>query len=116
MLGDQNTKIYEAKDKIVEVWAAARVIMQRYGHTRKFANRIVALAIKQEKNFRDYQLIEFLEKDPIRKVLSYKSKINPSTFSKVCERADSGIFKDIYDWIVRDRLEGKQIHLPAHSK
>ncbi len=40
-------RIYEIKDKIVEVWAVARVVVQKYGHTKKFAKNIVALVIKQ---------------------------------------------------------------------
>ena len=117
-------KIAEIKYKIIEVWAAARVIVQKYGHRKKFAKHIVALAIKQEKNLRDYQLAEFLGTDPIGKRLGYKKKPHPSTFSKVRERADPRIFKDIYDWIIQDRLKGKQICLfaqdssevPAHTK
>ena len=42
---------YEIKDKIVEVWAAARVIVQKYGHTKKFAKHIVALVIKPQRYF-----------------------------------------------------------------
>ena len=59
--------IGEIKDKIVEVCAAARVVVQHFGHTKKFAKHVVALVIKQEKNLRDYQLIEFLEKDPLER-------------------------------------------------
>ncbi len=80
-------KIGEVKDKRIEVWSAARVIVRKYGHRKKFAKNIVALVIKQEKNLRDYQLAEFLEKDPIGKILGYKKKPHPSTFSKVRERA-----------------------------
>ncbi len=115
---------YEIKDKILEVWAVARVIVQGYGHTKKFAKHIVALMIKQSENFRDVKLSDFLGRDPIGKMLGYKKKPHPSTFSKVRERADPRIFKDVYDWIVQDRLKGKQIRLfaqdssdiPAQSK
>ena len=115
---------YEIKDKILEVWAVARVIVQGYGHTKKFAKHIVALMIKQSENFRDVKLSDFLGKDPIGKMLGYKKKPHPSTFSKVRERADPRIFKDVYDWIVQDRLKDKQIRLfaqdssdiPAQSK
>ena len=115
---------YEIKDKILEVWAVARVIVQGYGHTKKFAKHIVALMIKQSENFRDVKLSDFLGRDPIGKMLGYKKKPHPSTFSKVRERADPRIFKDVYDWIVQDRLKDKQIRLfaqdssdiPAQSK
>ena len=74
--------------------------------------------------FRDVKLSDFLGKDPIGKMLGYKKKPHPSTFSKVRERADLRIFKDVYDWIVQNRLKGKQIRLfaqdssdiPAQSK
>ena len=116
--------IIELKNKIVEVWAAARVIVQKYGHTKKFARHAVALVIRQCENFKDIKLVEFLGKDPIGKMLGYKKKPHPSTFSKVRMRADPRIFKDVYDWIVQDRLKGRQIRLfaqdsldiPAHSK
>ena len=97
-------KIGEIKTKIIEVWAAARVIVHKYGHTKKFAKHIVAFAIKQEKNLQDYQLAEFLGIDSIGKMLGYKKKPHLSTFSKVRARADPEIFKDIYAWIVQDRF------------
>ena len=40
--------IATSKNKILEVYAAARVIVQRYGHTKKFAKHIVALVIKEQ--------------------------------------------------------------------
>lgn len=115
---------YEIKDKILEVWAAARIIVQKYGHTKKFAKNIVALVIKQNENFRDVKLSEFLARDPIGKILGYKKKPHPSTFSKVRRRADPKIFQDIYNWIIYDRMKGRQVRLiaqdssdiPAHSK
>ncbi|MGI0141361.1 MAG: hypothetical protein ACREBF_01775 [Candidatus Micrarchaeales archaeon] len=69
-------ELYEIKDKIVEVWAAARVIVQKYGHGKKFAKHIVALVIKQNENLKDIKLVEFLGKDPIGKLLGYKKKPN----------------------------------------
>ena len=102
-------------DKIREVSAAAKVIVQHFGHTKKFAKHVVALVIKQEKNLRDYQLVEFLEMDPIGKILGYKDKIDPSTFSKVRERAEPHIFKELYNWIIGDRFKGKQIRLAAQD-
>ena len=47
--------------------------------------------------------------------MGYKKKPNPSVFSKVRGRADPKIFKDIYDWIVQDRLKDKQIRLFAQD-
>ena len=44
------------KNKIPEVYAAAHVIVQRYGHTKKFAKHIVALVIKVQKKLSDEEL------------------------------------------------------------
>ena len=49
-------ELYEIRDKIVVVWAAAWVIVHRYGHTKKFAKHVVALVIKQCENFKDLKL------------------------------------------------------------
>ena len=85
-------EIYGIKNKIVEVWAAARIIVQRYGHTRKFAKHVVALVVKQEQGLKtDIKLIGFLSKDPIGKTLSYRKRPDPTTFSKVRERMDPQI-------------------------
>ncbi len=59
------------KDKIVEVYAAARVIVQRYEHTVKFAKHPVSLIIKPMCNFTDEQLADFLATDQIGKQLGY---------------------------------------------
>jgi hypothetical protein len=67
------------KNKIVKVHAAARVIVQRYGHRKKFAKHMVAFAIKQIENLTDEKLAEFLKKEPIGKMLRYTNKPNPST-------------------------------------
>jgi len=48
-----------SKNKILEVYAAARVTVQRYGHTKKFAKHIVALVIKAQKKLSDEELAEF---------------------------------------------------------
>lgn len=112
------------RNKIVQVHAAARVIVQRHGHTRKFAKHIVALVIKAEKKFTDDELAEFLGKDPIGKLLGYKKRPNPSNFSKVRVRAGPKIFEELYSWLVYDAMKGKQVRLvaqdstdvPAHSR
>ena len=103
------------KDKIIEVWAAARIIVQKYGHTKKFAKHIVALVIKEDRNLIDEKLAEFLEKDSIGKLLGYKKKPNPSIFSKVRSRSDPKIFDELYDWLVQGALKGKQIRLVAQD-
>lgn len=104
-------EIYEIKDKIVEVWAAARVIVQKYGHTKKFAKHLVAFMIRQHENFTDVRLANFLGRDPIGKLLGYKNRPDPSTFSKVRDRSVPEMFKELHDWIVQDRLKGKQLRL-----
>lgn len=108
-------EIYEIKNKIVVVWAAARVIVQKYGHTKKFAKHIVALVIKQCENFKDVKLVEFLGKDPIGKMLGYKKKPDQTTFSKVRERTDPQIMEDLQLWIVSDLFNGKRLRLIAQD-
>ena len=41
-------ELYEIKNKIPEVWSIARVVVQKYGYTKKFAKQIAALVIKQD--------------------------------------------------------------------
>ena len=108
-------KIRKLENKIPEVWASVRVIVQHYEHTKKFAKHIVAFAIKQEINFRDMQLAEFLGIDLVGKILSYKKSPHSSSFSKVRSRADPKIFQELYAWIIQDRFEGRQIKLIAQE-
>ena len=117
-------EIYELKNKLIAVWAAARVIVQKYGHTRKFAKHLVALAIRQIENFNDIKLVHFLMNDKIGRILGYKRTLHESTFSKVRERSDPMMFQELITWIIEDRFKGKQISLvaqdstdvPAYSK
>ena len=109
-------KIDETKDKIVEVWAVARVIVQKYGHTKKFAKHIVALTIKQYENLSsDSKLADFLVSNEIGRILGYKKRPHKSTFSKVRERSDPQIFKDVCDWIIASRTKGKRLRLVAQD-
>ena len=109
-------KIYEIKNKIVEVWAAARVIVQTYGHTKKFAKHVIALVVKQEQGLKtDIKLVEFLAKDPIGKHLGYKNRPDETTFSKVRERMDPQMMEDLQLWIVSNLLKGRQVRLIAHD-
>ena len=118
-------EIYETKNKIIEVWAAARVIVQKYGHTKKFAKHVVALVVKQEQDLKtDIKLIGFLSKDPVGKLLGYRNRPNETTFSKVRERMDPQIMEDLQVWIISNLLKGRQVRLmaqdstdvPAYSK
>jgi len=117
-------ELYEIKDKIVEVWAAARVIVQRHGHTKKFAKHIVALVIKQCEDFKDAKLVAFLGKDPIGKMLGYKKRPDETTFSKVRARMDPQIMEDLQLWISSGLMKGRQVRLlsqdstavPAYSE
>lgn len=116
-------KISKIKNKIPEVCAAARIIVQQHGHTKKFAKHIVALVIKQLKNLTDADLSEYVMKDGIGRMLGYRRQPHPSVFSKVRERADPSIFEELNNWIILDRLKERQIRLlaqdstdiPAHS-
>ncbi len=109
-----NMKIEELENKIPEVCAAARVIMQVYGHTKKFAKHIVALAVRQAEDLTDVELIEFVG-TKIGKIIGYKKKPSQSTFSKVRERADPAMIEELNNWILQDRLKGKQIRLLAQD-
>ena len=108
-------EIYELKNKITELLAAARVIVQRFGHTKKFAKHLVAFAIRQHENINDAKLANFLARDPIGKLLGYGHKPHKSVFSKVRERSDPRMFKELHDWIVQDRLRGKRLRLIAQD-
>lgn len=108
-------EIYELKNKIVEVLAAARVIVQKFGHRKKFAKHVVAFVIKQYENLKDIKLVEFLGKDPIGKILGYKSRPNETTFSKVRERMEPEILQQLQIWIVSELLKGKQLKLIAQD-
>ena len=103
--------IEELKNKIPEVCAAARVIVQRYGHTRKFAKHVVALVIKQLKVLTDVDLAEYVVKNGIGRMLGYRTMPHPSIFSKVRERSNPEIFAEMNNWILNDRMKGKQIRL-----
>lgn len=104
-------ELSELRNKIIEVWAAAKVIVQKFGHTKKFAKHLVAFAIRQHENLTDVRLAEFLGRDTIGKVLGYKRKPHPSTFSKVRERSDPRMFEELHNWIVQDRLKSRQLRL-----
>ncbi len=108
-------EIYELKDKIVEVLAAARVIVQKFGHTKKFAKHPVAFVIKQLENFKDAKLVEFLRKNPIGKLLGYKKTFSETTFSKLRERMNPEILQELQIWITSDLLKGRQLKLIAQD-
>ena len=108
-------ELYEIKNKIPEVWSIARVVVQKYGHTKKFAKQIIALVIKEDKNFSDEKLAKFLGEDPIGKILGYSKTPHPSVFSKVRKRADPRIFQEVFEWLMQNRMKGKHIHLIAQD-
>ncbi len=51
--------IYKIKYNIPEVWVASRVIVQKYGHMKKFTKHLVTFAIRQIENFTYLNLVEF---------------------------------------------------------
>ncbi len=108
-------EIYELKTKITEFLAAARVIVQKFGHTKKFAKHPVALIIKQHENFKDIKLVKFLQKDPIGRVLGYSRDFDVTTFSKIRERMEPEIMEELNNWIVEDRMKGKQLKLMSQD-
>lgn len=112
---NKTMEIYEIRNKLVDVWAAARLHAQHYRHTGKFAKHLVAFAIRQIKNFNDVRLVRFLTNDKIGKILGYKKTLHESTFSKVRERSDPMMFQEPINWIVEERFKGKQIHPVAQD-
>lgn len=104
--------IENLKNKIQEVYAIARVLVQKYGHTRKFAKHIVAFAIKQLKGFlTDAKLIDFVSTDPIGREIGYDHRPDPSIFSKVRKRMDPEMVGDVITAITttkyRDTVVGR---------
>ena len=121
--GEQYMEICELENKIPEVEAIARVVVQQYGHTKKFAKHLVAFAIKQILRLTDRELAEFVRTNKIGRILGYGKTLNPSTFSKVRGRSKPEMMKELYDAIIQQRYKGKQLRLvaqdstdiPAHS-
>ena len=107
-------KICEIKNKIPEVWAYAKVIVQRYGHTRKYAKHIAALVIKQTQHFSDRELAEFLSINNIGSMLGYKHNLSFTIFSKV-RKESLEIMKELYESIVYSRMKDKRIRLVAQD-
>jgi len=99
-------KIKNPKDKILEVLAYARVLVQDFGHTVKSAKHIVALTIKQARRLQtDVELISFLSTDPMGKEIGYDHKPDPTTFSKVRERFDPEILGTLINELLLSRYK-----------
>jgi hypothetical protein len=110
--GVNNMKICELKNKIPEVLAYARTVSKRNGHTGKYAKHIVALVIKQIMHFTDKELTEFLSTNWIGKMLGYKMHFNHTIFSKV-RRSASKTVKELYEFLIYQKMKGRQIRLVA---
>lgn len=108
-------EIYEAKNKIVELLAAARVIVQKFGHTKKFAKHPVAFIIRQHEKFNDIKLVRFLRRDCIGKILGYSRTFDETTFSKIRSRMEPEIMEELNNWIVEDRMKGRQLKLMSQD-
>ncbi len=108
-------KISELENKIPEVRAVARVVVQQYRHTKKFAKHLVAFAIKQILGLTDRKLAEFVCTSQIGRMLGYGKTLNSSTFSKVRKRSDPRMLKDVYDGIIHQKYKGKQLRLVAQD-
>ncbi len=108
-------EIYELKNKITELLAAARVIVQKFGHTKKFAKHPVAFVIKQHENFNDMKLVRFLRRDRLGRMLGYGRDLNETTFSKARDRMEPEIMEELNNWIVEDRMKGKQLKLMSQD-
>jgi len=86
-------EIENLTNKIVEVKAIAQVVVQNFGHLKKFAKHVVAFAIKQINGFTDVELARFVGKEDIGKLIGYEKEPNPTVFSKFRERAEPEIFE-----------------------
>lgn len=94
------------RNKIREVMAYARVLVQEYGHLKKFAKHIAAFAIKQLQQLpTDVKLIDFISTNPIGKELGYNHRPDPSIFSKVRERLDPKILAEMISAILTTRYK-----------
>ena len=102
------------ENKIPEVCAATRVIVQHYGHTKKFAKHIVALVIKQMDGLTDVELVDLVG-TKIGRIIGYKKRPDYSIFSKVRERAEPEIFEELNNWILQNKLNGRRIRLIAQD-
>ncbi len=103
------------KDKIHEVLAAARIVVRRHGHTKKYAKHIVALIVKQLKNgISDRELAEFLSDNAIGRLLGYKKDFDFTIFSKVRKGANE-IMSETYELVVNQTMKGKQVRLIAQD-
>lgn len=100
-------EIETLRNKIREVRAYARVLVQEYRHLKKFAKHLLASAIKQIKDFTDVELIEFLCTDPIGKEIGYDHKPDPSIFSKVRERSDPKMLEDLINALLHAKYKYK---------
>lgn len=87
-------------NKIVEVKAIAQVVVQNFGHLKKFAKHVVAFAIKQIQGFTDEELAKFVGKEDIGKLIGYEKEPNPTVFSKFRERAEPEIFEFVANVIL----------------
>jgi Transposase DDE domain len=99
------------KNKIREVHATARVVVQRYGHTKKFAKHIVAFAIKQDRNLTDKQLAEFVGTSEFGREIGYDHVPHYSVFSKVRKRADPKILEGVYTAMVYQKFRSKPLDM-----
>lgn len=102
-------------NKIREVLADARIIVKKYGHTVKYAKHIVALVTRQwERLNSDKELCEFLSKDPIGRILGYKTKFNHTIFSKVRKEAEP-LMQELFGVTSYEALKGKVVRLIAED-
>ena len=117
--------IENLRNKIREVMAYARVLVQEYGHLKKFAKHVAAFAIKQLRGIpTDVKLIEFLSTDPIGKEIGYDHTPDPSIFSKVRDRIDPEVLAEMisaititkYKDVVISRIIQDSTDVDAYSR
>ena len=105
----------DLKYKILVVLADARIIVKKYGHTKKYAKHIVALVIRQCKRLNsDKELCDFLSRDPLGRILGYKTKFSHTIFSKVRKIAEP-IMRELFGITSYEALKGKVVRLIAQD-
>lgn len=107
--------IYDLKNKIVEVWKIAQVVVQQFGHTKKFAKHVVAFAIKQKEHLTDKKLAKFVGTEEIGKEIGYSKIPNPTVFSKFRERAEPEILEFVANTVLLLKYKDKSIKLIAQD-
>lgn len=107
--------IENLRNKIREVNAIARVVVQQLGHTKKFAKHVIAFAIKQIEHLTDEKLAKFVGTEDIGKEIGYNRIPNFTVFSKFRERAEPEILEFVANAVLWLKYKDKPIKMIAQD-